>query len=156
MAIATPLPLPVETVTLPTPFRTPVEVPVEPTTPMKPSEAMRLGAMSTEQAFVTMGDGVAKACALGAMMIGYGHGNDPYGMLYDPAHPASEVTALHMPVHPEYAHRLQVGNRYEPCPHHGCRLTDLTGGGFALVVHLNDLHKWPRNKIADWLETLGL
>jgi hypothetical protein len=50
-----------------------IPVPVEPTTPIKPSEALRLGRLvrplETEGA---LWDGTDKACALGAMALGYG------------------------------------------------------------------------------------
>lgn len=36
------------------------------------------------------------------------------------------------------------------CKHH----TDTTIANF--IVHLNDIHKWPREKIADWLDTLDV
>ena|SRR5688572_14007077 len=40
-------------------------------------------------------------------------------------------------------------NVLEPCPAEGCR-------DYAGLAHLNDNHRWSRERIADWLEGLGL
>lgn len=38
----------------------------------------------------------------------------------------------------------------KPCPHEGCRKRIFLA---ALLVHLNDDHRWSRESIADWLAT---
>jgi hypothetical protein len=51
----------------------PQTLPLEPTTPIKPSEALRLGRLvRPERCSVTMFDAYHGACALGAMAVGLG------------------------------------------------------------------------------------
>lgn len=42
-----------------------------------------------------------------------------------------------------------------PCPK-GCRPGFHEGNIASLIVHLNDDHKWSREQIADWLDTLDV
>lgn len=155
----------IETLPVEVPAEAPV-APAEPTTPMRPSEAMRLGAMSTEQAFGTGGGGVTMACAIVAMQIGYGV-IDERGFWSDAASNAVHfgaggiarvASSLRLPVDPAapyrpwWVSRIEGYHEVHACPVHGCRDTD----GQSLIIHLNDSHRWPRNKIADWLESIGL
>ncbi len=41
-------------------------------------------------------------------------------------------------------------DRVKPCPHEDCRKRIVLA---ALLVHLNDDHRWSREQIAVWLET---
>ena len=96
----------------------PAVAPFEPTTPIKPSEAIRLGCLiAPVQAFGEPGDGEA-ACAIAALDLGGFRGEIP-DAVYD----------LDCP-----------GGCVEP----------------AGVMHLHDDHRWSRERIADWLEGLGL
>ena len=117
-------------------------VPVETVTPIKPSEAIRLGCLlAPVQAFTRAFEGDDLACAVGAMALGLGYdGPREYGMgdalpFLWTAHPALLTTRL-------------------PCPAGIC---DSDGDrASSRVWHLNDTHRWTREAIADWLEGLGL
>ncbi len=104
--------------------------PVEVVSPIKPSEAIRLGCLlAPVQAFGSLwgvghrrGDG--HACVVGSMLLG--------GF-------------------PERGIAGWTGHEV-PCPQ-GCPRLSYEGG---TVPHLNDDHHWSRERIADWLESLGL
>jgi hypothetical protein len=99
------------------PATTPVH---EPTTPIRPSVAIRLGCLTTEQAFGEFGgDGQTTACVVIAAAIGGFHGS----------------------------WSLLLANRH--CPVTLCFRK-------ASVVHLNDDHRWSRERIASWLAEQGL
>ena len=107
----------------------PAETPThEQTKPLKLSEAIRLGAMSTKQAFATWGD-QESTCAIGAAQVALGlhpgDGDRLNRMLKDAA-----IVDL-------------------PCGHHERPLGQA-------IIHLNDADRWPRERIASWLEGLGL
>lgn len=120
------------------PAKAPVKAPVkERVTPLKASEALRLGMLRRpHQAFHSYVRGDAMACALGTIAAAYGKDQ------------TNEVAAQFM----AYKFRRRVDRRYS-CPSQRCpgsnRLRDL-------VIHLNDDHRWKRERIADWLEGLGL
>lgn len=125
----------------------PAEVPareLETSKPLKLSEAMRLGSMTTTQTIGSLGtvkDGTGEACGIGAVLagLGYGFSNTSWGSVLS-ANP--ELKALTVPV---------SGAKIAGC---GCSF-----GGRTVVdaiIHLNDDHQMPRNKIADRLEELGL
>ena len=132
--------------------------PVETVTPLKPSEAMRIGILLyPEQAFVEMvsADG-KRACALGTIEAGYGIKDTT---IFFPNHPGNIVHRLKLPERPgdpiETRNASGRFNWFVPCPVHGCRVAALVGG-HSVVAHLNDFHKWTRERIADWLEGQGL
>ena len=100
----------------------------EATKPLKLSEAIRLGAMMTEQTFGEFGDD-DRTCAIGAAQKALGL-------------PVSDNGPL--------LHLLHARSAAAPCGHGS---TWSVGG---LIIHLNDDDRWPREKIADWLEGLGL
>lgn len=100
----------------------------ERTKPLKLSEAIRLGAMMTEQTFGDFGDD-DRTCAIGAAQKALGlpvSGSGPLNQL------------------------LHLRRADPPCGHHSSRTVG------SLIMHLNDDDRWPREKIADWLATLGL
>lgn len=110
-----------------------VTVPVETVTPIKPSEAIRLGCLTTVQGFGfvwgTDEDGTPRtgkhngqACVMGAAILG-GFTPDAFWR----------------------GHSL-------PCP--ACDRRPCADLG--TPAHLNDDHRWPRERIADWLEGIGL
>lgn len=97
---------------------------------LKLSEAIRIGcALRPVQAFGDLTDGVG-TCALGAALEGiYGYGSVASVYVYD------------------------SGKR-------NCRDLDSYLGGdkwreLPIAIH-NDYDRWPREKIADWLESQGL
>lgn len=117
-----------DTLTIPATVDQPAMAP-ETTKPLKLSEAIRLGAMATDQAFGTFGDGT-HTCGIGAAQVALGltpQPDDELNMMLEHAGPVRS-----------------------PCAdrrHGSVRET---------IIHLNDDHKLPREKIADWLESLGL
>jgi hypothetical protein len=108
-------------------------LPIETVTPIKPSEAIRLGCLTTGQlineTYVDI-DG-ARACVFGAMAIGYGE-----------PHRAAQM-------HAAINGHLIDSDVFRRCPESGC-------ASVAFPMHLNDDHRWSRERIADWLEGLGL
>lgn len=111
---------------------TPVtEAPATPETtkPLKLSEAIRLGAMMTEQTFGEFGDD-ERTCAIGA---------------------AQKALGLPVSAGGPLLHLLGDRSAEPPCEH-----GSLPWSVGALIIHLNDDDRWPREKIADWLEGLGL
>ena len=104
-----------ETVTVTAP------TPIETVTPIRPSEAIRLGCLlAPVQAFGGPGErNKREACAVAAMVRGGSADIDVF---------AGSDT---------------------PCPACGRSRR-------GPVLHLNDDHRWSRERIADWLEGLGL
>ena len=124
----------------------PVTAPLETVTPIKPSEAIRLGCLTTTPTTGSFFDGHGGACALGAMAIGFGydgprnhvddHGpdeSDPYDLI------AAHLTRLPVPVGTEYLYGITAES--DPA---------------SVIYALNDSEGWSRERIADWLEGLGL
>lgn len=116
--------------------REPASVPAEPTTPIKPSEAIRLGCLTYPvQAFGSFrANHAGEGCAMDAMFAGLGEPED-----------VDLRTAV--------IDRLAI-----PCPdghEHGSEAWGV-GVGRSVAAHLNDGHRWSREAIATWLEGLGL
>lgn len=106
----------------------PVTATPEKTKPLKLSEAIRFGAMATEQIFGAFGDG-ERTCALGAAQVALGERPGDGGGVIDV---------------------LGTARVERPCGH---------GGSASVrdsIIHLNDGDHWPRERIASWLEELGL
>lgn len=101
---------------------------------MRLSEAIRLGAMLKPQAFGDLWrDGGRTSCALGAAYeaLGFGPGSD----VEDNEHvPRGIRDFLEEP---------------SACP--VCKRENRIG---LTVTHLNDAHKWTRERIADWVATV--
>jgi hypothetical protein len=116
----------------------PAVAPFEPTTPIKPSEAIRLGCLiAPVQEFEGpyFNAYIRSACAYGAMALGLGGWDsegDPDGDRVE-----GKASSLH--------HNLEVGD----CPEPECVLK-------GDPAHLNDDHRWSRERIADWLAEQGL
>lgn len=113
------------------PASAPETVPFEPTTPIKPSEAIRLGCLiAPVQAFGGWFPSNDSACALGAMQIGFGGGR---------------IVGFGWPeAYTKFRQNVRL-------PLDG----EMLRSGHALMV-LNDRDHWTRERIADWLEGLGL
>lgn len=131
-----------ETVTQPTTPKSADAVGVQPKTaapsressstkisPLRLSEAIRIGSMVTEQAFGSFGN-QEKTCGIGAAQVAFG-----------------ETPSGHGPLAILLTERLSI-----PCP--DCVYTPVSVGSY--IIHLNDDHQWPRQKIADSLEEYGL
>ncbi len=101
---------------------------------MRLSEAIRLGAMNKPQGFGWYDDGAA-TCAMGAAMEAVGCSKQPL------------ITKRMWPV---------LVQSPASCP--ACDLvlhgSDRLFAVGAIVVHLNDEHRWKREQIADWVESL--
>jgi len=98
--------------------------------PLKLSEAIRFGAMVTSQAFGNWGD-EHETCGLGAAQVGFGDEPDGNGVL--------------MWILDHFGTIME-------CP----RCPTLTPTVKVLVMHMNDDHRVPREKIADYLAEFGL
>lgn len=106
--------------------------PIETVSPIKPSEAIRLGCLiAPVQGFDRyFGNDDDSACAIGAAALGWSNGEW-----------ADAVEADR-----DIADRI-INLR---CPHPGCLIH------LASVPILNDNHRWSRERIADWLAEQGL
>jgi len=119
---------------------TPVEtIPIEPKTPMKLSEALRLGSISTKQAIGAYLNPKGEMCALGTLAYVYGYepGNGEFQKL-------SEFSFLRR--------SLNLPKSVDP----ECALGPGQATLHDLIIHLNDHHRLGRNVIADRLEKIGL
>ena len=102
---------------------------------MKLSEAIRLGAMLRPQAFGDYTDGVG-TCAIGAACEAYGV-------------PLNADTEL-----------LPWSELLEATDVATCPVCGVSGpfesdeAFYGLIPHLNDDHRWAREAIADWVETI--
>lgn len=96
---------------------------------MRLSEAIRFGSMMSPQAFGggSIGDG---RCALAAAC-------EAVGLDYHES--GSSVSAF------------PILDTYISCPSCGCRDSRL---GYVIAQHLNDNHRWTRERIADWVATI--
>jgi hypothetical protein len=109
----------------------------DPVTPMKLSEALRLGSMVTEQGFYTFEAADGSRCALGTIEYAQPGTINP------------DTDFTQKPLGPHIGPLCPVG-----CdnPSYGmARAWGLAGQ----IIHLNDHHEMPRNEIADWLESVG-
>ncbi len=114
-----------------------VETPIETIKPMKLSEAMRLGSITTTQArgaWSAPGDSPEddpKMCAMSTAWYALtGHdGNDASGSALE------DLLSKHLVSHPVDSYPVTVRST---------------------IIDLNDRHKWTRLQIADWLSGIGL
>jgi len=112
---------------------------------MKLSEAIRLGAMLKPQAFGSLFNGMG-TCALGAAA-------DAVGILDTDTHWFKRDKRA-----PE--HWKPVATSMAECPQCGADWPLPRTGAFTkrdvqtAVVHLNNDHRWTRERIADWVATI--
>lgn len=121
------------------PTTEPRTAPLEPTTPIRPSEAIRLGCLlAPVQTDGEWGYG-EHACVNRALVLGMTGDDEGYSQYLT-------------------VDRLLVGIK-PPC---GWACMDSWAGPHRspswVLIHLNDSlrHRWSRERIADWLEGLGL
>ena len=110
------------------------ERPIEERKPMKLSEAMRLGAMGTKQAFGSwhyLKDGEDRMCAISTAW---------YALTGEKSHDGGN-TPLH-----QMLEGVKVNS-----PVDGVEMSLASA-----IIGLNDNHHWGRDRIAGWLETQGL
>lgn len=111
----------------------------EKVTPLKVSEALRLGAMVSKQMKGSLKGkihGEVYACAVGAAGIGFGWKRGFYTKF-------EKLTLDDV----NYSCPVDDLARHAPGYHRGS-LKDV-------VIHMNDVHRLPREWIADWLESVG-
>jgi hypothetical protein len=121
------------TVATPEITQTPVEtVQTETVKPLKLSEALRLGTMNTKQAYRTWKGPEGEMCAMSTAWYALtgGEGNSAAGTPL--THLLGAVSVQH-PAKPGITMDLKN-----------------------TIMDLNDSYRWDRNRIADWLEGLGL
>jgi len=111
----------------------PAVTPLEPTTPIKPSEAIRLGCLIAPVQIFNDGyvDGAGGACGVGAGVLGMG---------WDASRHFGRFGRFEM----------LLDGLPPVCPVAGCEFEE------GNIVHLNDDHRWSRERIADWLADQGL
>ena len=115
---------------------------------MKLSEAIRLGSMSSPQAFHAFQSGEAR-CAMGAALDAIGSvpvrvaGPLPGAFLRDTGTPSMVYAYYPIPLTWELLLAQSA-----VCPH--CSKPAMLG---RVIVHLNDDERWTRERIADWVET---
>lgn len=103
---------------------------------MKISEAMRKGAKMGPQLFGMFGDGTGGSCGQGAIALGAGLATSETLMPH--------LTAQARKLLKEYFPELRSISACPACPVH----LYVDEG----IVHLNDHHKWTRERIAGWIE----
>ena len=104
---------------------------------MKLAEAMREGAKRGPQVFQSwFGVVFDSSCAMGAALKGVG------ACEAFPMEAPSKLVQIFFP----WVHEGEV-----ICP--GCGVFQAHPGA-VIAMHLNDLHKWSRERIADWVETI--
>ena len=102
--------------------------------PMRLSEAIRLGAMMKPQAFGVLIDDNGGTCALGAAY-------DAVGIKFD----ASGIPNGYLDELDLWLHRI-IELQAATCPECG-----LNTPAIGLIPHLNDAHRWTRQRIADFV-----
>lgn len=113
----------------------------ETVTPIKMSEAIRIGSMLTEQTYYCQFKRDSETnkeytCALGAALVGV------YG-----------DSARHHLLSKTFPRKIWES------PGKKCPVATCSNGVLSIantIAHLNDRHVWKREKIADWLEGIGL
>ena len=116
----------------------PITAPAEPTTPIRPSEALRLGRLLYPLPLAgDLTDGVHSACALGAIAAG-----------------ANLIALSDRDTYANVIDRFPEMDTPGTCPER-CGAYD---GWFVrtLVWHLNDSHDWSDDQIVAWLQERGL
>jgi hypothetical protein len=118
----------------------------EPTTPMEPSEAMRLGAMVTRQTRERLWNSnkyAQYACAIGAAATAAGVARRT-NVVYDWFEQQFDCAP-----HPRQC-PITYGGEYAE----GRCQSDMANWT-TIATHLNDYHQLPREWIADYLQSLG-
>lgn len=115
---------------------------------MRLSEAIRLGAMIRPQAYGTYFDG-AGTCANGAALEALGILDvKSYANTYECQYrlvKAFQKTDV-------YAGFRKIYHHMKACPECGATFSEF--GRVDAIVHLNNDHRWTRERIADWVESI--
>jgi hypothetical protein len=114
---------------------------------MRLSEAIRLGAMLRPQGFhdfiQDLGAGIVVSCALGAAAEAIGSSAVAvFGPFADTDDLVGELDA---------AFGTLLNTKRRGCPSKGCGVRRVTAN---VIAHLNDDHRWTREQIADWVESI--
>lgn len=109
---------------------------------MKLSEAIRLGSMMKPQGFYRLFDHRGHTCAMGAACEAIGV--DLQEMFALSVHVGS-AKIMNKYIESGWGELIR---QQAPCPE--CGFID----GYLPITHLNDTHRWTREAIADWVETI--
>lgn len=112
---------------------------------MRLSEAIRAGAKLTPQWFGSMSDGVGTCALGGAFLVLTGHLPSPGVSLANGYNSWRDLAG---------ATEMLLMSTAPPC---GCNPFKRYGGGFNVndsIIHLNDNHRWTREAISEWVETI--
>lgn len=110
---------------------------------MRLSEAMRLGSMLAPQGFGQMEDGAGNICAFMAAVRAANlpiYPPSSFGGAELPTRSSAGTATCSIAIPDEWAAVL-MRNEGCPCCHRGYVVSEL-------IPHLNDVHRWPREKIA--------
>lgn len=114
-------------------------------TNLRLSEAIRLGSMLGPQSFGTLFCEDGGSCALGAALRAIGSDISPHWKAIGPKLPLLLARADHPfndAIQSVYVSRVdQQSEVYE-------------GTLWSVIVSLNNTHRWTRERIADWVETI--
>lgn len=114
---------------------------------MKFSTAMRKGSEQHPQSFIGLfefsNSTIIKTCAMGAGLVGV------FGFTR-----AEEVRSSSGILDPLFTCYPMLQDKTILCPEEPCRTQypDSFHTLYMLIEHLNDVHEWPREDIATWLE----
>lgn len=142
---------------------TQLPTPIETVTPLKASEAVRLGILlapiqghsnlfGVTEGYGGTPDGTWVACAVGAAALGFGWRPPEAGQLVNPENSYDDEPAYDLVMD-------RIGReRYLRCPWTGPHQDSADDHAIPIshqMWHLNDYHRWSREKIAGWLEEHG-
>lgn len=115
---------------------------------MRLSEAIRLGAMLKPQAFGTWYDGEG-TCATGAALEAMGFLDTNLLSAFPSRDEEEKVFSAYAASVAFREHNAILKNKKCACLE--CGSVAFVG---AMIVHLNNKHRWTRERIADWVETI--
>jgi hypothetical protein len=121
----------------------PVAAPIETVTPLRPSEALRLGRLTRPRRaigdFLVGNDG---ACALGAIATGAGASGVA----------ESDIQKMLRDIYIRFPHLKDTAEC--PAPVHNIYLTHGPMPIANILLTLNDYHKWSDEQMCDWLDSI--
>ena len=99
------------------------------------SHAMKLGATISKQCFLELFGIEGSSCALGSALLAMGSRIE-------------DISAAYIEIERRWTWLL--AQKYKLCP--DCKLQFTSA--WQIIVHLNDEHRWNRERIADWVATI--
>jgi hypothetical protein len=125
---------------------------------VKLSEAIRLGAMIRPQAFTVLFQRAGGSCALGAAVEASSICTRERFIVTEGSESTVDVLVAYLEIRRALMVRFPVLKALASCPVTGecpveCQYYSF-GKVRAIIEHLNDDHRWTREQIADWIETV--